>query len=852
MRRFLIAGCLLTSACVNAGTVFDPQLANSQVEAGSVTVSAFAPMRWDEVVADLRPEFNSPNARELLPNYTLVPITGGDYRSLQSGMSTGLNLSAQGQVLSGSQTITNNSATDALGVTTTNSSNNSTETLTRNAPTAPSANTPAANTGFATTLPSHGAASAEIDPILRARAAVGLHTEFVLLDHYLDQAYDPCLYDAWLVRVRLVVTPHARRQPYDVYTRLYVSREISGRARAEGLRVIPLLVTDNFERSDTRRYEQMIEQLQTNVSGITGWLGIGFGVNSYLNDLNALLGSQYNNMMSVYQEDDETLTVRLGAAFSPRSYYEMQARSYDVTFLLLADRGANLRQAEALSHLTGPGLILPEDVTPSRTPDDRIPEGLRRAIHAAQEAPSLANYNSAYQHLLAEQMRIDRTRRLIESALELPEADEADNAPTRERFQDELDRLAYLEGVVAANLAIIEPIRASQVDIDRINVFASSEFRHAANGALLNTLPDGVLQSSAIARLRARLRQYLTVNAAETNDGVALTQDEIDAFDQRLAQAPHMSRAAIARFVRDLRARVELRDDLHMEFTRISRAVGGQSTVLELSPRRGRLPPAQLGGFADVENQALTVRLAGGDGLSASELTGRLFRFDTATTLDGANRTIALGADADLRAAAEAQSLYSNTVQVSNTGEISLGFASARALGWNISEGDYFVRLDRHMGPRQCPQANASNIRSQVYALELNAVASRPQQPLLSFKATFIDGLIAIPAGQNSGRVRIALAAEAGRSNTSIRSYRVTIANGRLASAATAAATPQALGVNTSENTASVPGFGGFDLVLENLRVGRKVKVTIDALDANGRPILGERLEQELDVVATN
>lgn len=338
-----VAACLaasLTCGCLSTATLIRQHEPATQLEAGAVTITASAPMRWEELVTDLRPEFNSASAADRLDD--VLPITGYDYASRRAALSIEGGVSVTDEITNitrertESRDISNNNVTGTDRQTTNTG---------RTAPSAPSHDATLAapaTGGFDTPALSLPSVSGDIatNPVLRAQAAVALHQELVLLDHYLDEAFDSCLYEAWLVRTRLVVMPYARNQPFDVYTRIYLSRDMGAGFNTNGLRIIPLLVTDNFERSDTRRYEQLISQMQANMSGLSSILALGLGFNSYINNMNALLGSQYNNVLTISQTNDYTLSVRLGAVFSPTSRYEMQARSYDLTFLVLMDRSS--------------------------------------------------------------------------------------------------------------------------------------------------------------------------------------------------------------------------------------------------------------------------------------------------------------------------------------------------------------------------------------------------------------------------------------------------------------------------------------------------------------------------------
>jgi hypothetical protein len=341
MRKLsLVLVTALAGGCLSSATLVREHNPRSVFEAGAVTISASAPIRWEDVAGDLRPEFNSQSAAAQMSR--VLPVTQNDTLARREGTSIEFGATVQGETLSSTdrrvQDLQPNNQTPTI-----------TETATTERRQGPAqmltgidgAAVSAPGTGvFRDVDPPNSAVPAAVDPILQARAAVALHQELVLLDNYLDNAYDPCLQEAWLVRTRVVATPYARNQPIDVYATIYAS--YSGRDDGsrywDGLRLVPLLVTDNFERSDTRRYEQLAAQVQASLNGVSGVVAAGLGFNRYLNNLNAILGTQYNNLLTISQIDDYTLQVRLGAAFSPTSRYEMQSRSYDITFLLVIDK----------------------------------------------------------------------------------------------------------------------------------------------------------------------------------------------------------------------------------------------------------------------------------------------------------------------------------------------------------------------------------------------------------------------------------------------------------------------------------------------------------------------------------
>lgn len=350
------ASVLVLNGCATSGTLVEQHEPVSQLDAGSVSVVHLATMPWDELVDALHPRLHSQGAQQHFQS--VLPSVQRDLSSQRNR--TAANLAADLGSISrgGTETTTGTDTLDASGNTASERSTAINSTLTRTAAARPtSSTTPSAPSDLLTlgTNPLLGSESRVtgpnetnnigIDPILQADLATGVHQYFVTQNNYLENAIDACGEDgAWLVRVRLTSQPRARNQPYDIYTRIYF-REISeesentGEAlpfarQTGGYQILPILVSDNMERSDTRRLEQSLAQLQASLSGVRPLFGFGGGIAREIEQLNAILGAQYNNLLSVSRPRPDMLEIRQGAQFSPVSRYEMSARSYDLHFLV--------------------------------------------------------------------------------------------------------------------------------------------------------------------------------------------------------------------------------------------------------------------------------------------------------------------------------------------------------------------------------------------------------------------------------------------------------------------------------------------------------------------------------------
>ena len=390
MRRIglSIVSATVLAACATSGTVFDEvHLPPSQYDAGLVSISAMPPIWWPDIAEELNPRFSS--ARANVEASGLLATTQRDLQEFQRARRVMLEAEFAGAVQNYQESTT-----------TTQSGNEDPETESRRNSirtleaverpqlggdyTAPTYNSNLPDGSFGTV--------SSINPIILAHAAVGLHQELNILNHYLDQAYDPRHHDAWLARVRVTLTPYARNQPFDAYVTLNAQFDANGDQGCGGLvsrgsenhgdciSIIPLIVTDNFERSDTRQIQQIADQIRLNSTGLFARLGVGGRLDDYTSRLDALLGAQYNNLLSVYTVSEDTIQVRLGAQLSPTSGYEMQARSFDITFLVVTpNEGTPVAKASTDSS---------NENAADREPDSGDPSLAASRIHMSLTAES--------------------------------------------------------------------------------------------------------------------------------------------------------------------------------------------------------------------------------------------------------------------------------------------------------------------------------------------------------------------------------------------------------------------------------------------------------------------------------
>ena len=355
-----LAGCF-HSASIKRDYKLDVK---SSFEAAQVTVSALPPVPWEDIAKDLNPNFSLKSAEQLLDK-VLRPTAVRVQNSSRAG-AIGIGITRPGEIASSNLTTTTNTTINNDG-----EKNTSTESVLKeeNQSGSPSAPTVSVNLPTSNTDNPFSSSNINTDISLAYRLATSVYQEVKILNSYLDQQLVSSDKEAYLMRARINIHPYARSQPMDIYAQLSASltkqedklpkgenntpgpdgdkskdndvtalvSSLSSRFDNE-VAVIPLLVTDNLERSDSRKIAQALSSISSNLAFATGGVGIGFDAKKVEEDLRAALGSELNNTFSVGQLSKNQLSVRFGAAFSPESKYEAVTRSYDVSFLLVVPK----------------------------------------------------------------------------------------------------------------------------------------------------------------------------------------------------------------------------------------------------------------------------------------------------------------------------------------------------------------------------------------------------------------------------------------------------------------------------------------------------------------------------------
>jgi len=137
-------------------------------------------------------------------------------------------------------------------------------------------------------------------------------------------------YQLWVVRLNIDVQPNVRKMPYDVRTNIQIGDH------QNDVQLIPLFATNNYETADLTTLISSLSQLNASLSGVSGGVGLGAGYERKIEQLVESIGTDINTKISVAVRGKNELSVRLPAAYSPKSEYELRDQNYKVTMLAYA------------------------------------------------------------------------------------------------------------------------------------------------------------------------------------------------------------------------------------------------------------------------------------------------------------------------------------------------------------------------------------------------------------------------------------------------------------------------------------------------------------------------------------
>jgi hypothetical protein len=170
--------------------------------------------------------------------------------------------------------------------------------------------------------------------MLKYRAANALFQFVSLLNADLTSSLVTSGYVPYIVRLKLTIVPYRANLPYDFFARIaFFSSSNCPQAYLRSNpclehlpQVIPLLVSDDIERASNSAAAENVRQLAGALNILAPYAQASGNVNSVRDILQSLSGQNYDSTLSVGRDANNTLMVRIGAAYQTETDRSLLAK----------------------------------------------------------------------------------------------------------------------------------------------------------------------------------------------------------------------------------------------------------------------------------------------------------------------------------------------------------------------------------------------------------------------------------------------------------------------------------------------------------------------------------------------
>ena len=330
---------------------------SDKVAAVMVTPTMVAP--WADVSSALAPNFTMSGdaaVAKVLPTTERVSTQVLD--ALGFSLAAGLPGSSTTRSNTSSTSADTKSATDNAGVTTSTgtgdnaTSSSSTKSFTPGtAPTAPTG-TPASGT-LPTGMTNGG--DLGVDPVLQYKAANYLQQAVQLLNTEILHAATRRCYVPYVTKLKVAVMSYQPDMGYDLHTRISFFRHEPDTAAAapavaaaanscpttpSGIPVVvPLLAADDLQMATKAKAIEEAQQIGLALSAMVHGVGASASFNKVNQKIQAILNNQMSSSLTVSQESENTLYVRIAASNLASGQPSLVGQTYDIAALVLVPYG---------------------------------------------------------------------------------------------------------------------------------------------------------------------------------------------------------------------------------------------------------------------------------------------------------------------------------------------------------------------------------------------------------------------------------------------------------------------------------------------------------------------------------
>ena len=512
-RRMLVGLAVVVSltSCQSRPPLTDSRRVERSEDVANVFVSAYPAVAWSAVADKLEPKNNlsTTDARAMAAIATQSQIS-----QFLSTFAAGLGIGLPSSTSSSTTTL----AADGTSTTT--------GTRKRDSGAVPSSSgASAVGITDANLVPdlTKGPFAYGVDASTQLTVGSSVYQLAQILDNQISKSIAPKGYQAHLLTFQVNLQPKGRNLPYDAYINLTLlpaswQTAVAGSesmardsAALSPVIVYPLVISDSMESSYVGRSLETIRQAAFALSGVVGGVGVNGSVAGGSDNLQALLGSDRNSLLTVGRLSDHTLRIRLGAQQQGSRQLALVPRTHNISIVVFTkvdDENAKLDigRLAVITQVTFLDVDTGMEVPSFRNTDDG------RKNLASRVATVISNYGYSFSAACASDIHkpVDMLRSLdrgdystVKDCIVIPgvtsERKETDDEASRRVAADEL----RLKRVIAELMTIQTDSRFSKLVVqltDRSSRLFKSPYLNQL--VLLN---DDKSSSKAVLRSGANL-----------------------------------------------------------------------------------------------------------------------------------------------------------------------------------------------------------------------------------------------------------------------------------------------------------------------------------------------------------
>ena len=175
------------------------------------------------------------------------------------------------------------------------------------------------------------------DPMLQYQTAAALYQDVKMLNRYVTDAVVGEGASAYVVHLKVSISPKMHNLPYDAYTEIsFLPSDIEHPESCPGtVEIEPLFATENLEALQSSRSREAAQQMALALTAMIGAYGTAGDASRVDHRLHDILGRDYNSTLNVSRLSASTALVRFGAVQNTLSNYAMMNKENRVTLLVI-------------------------------------------------------------------------------------------------------------------------------------------------------------------------------------------------------------------------------------------------------------------------------------------------------------------------------------------------------------------------------------------------------------------------------------------------------------------------------------------------------------------------------------